>query len=148
MAKILLIDDEPELLDLMREALVDASHEVTAVSDGSYVLDGTTGADFQLVVTDIIMPKVEGIETLVHLLKLNPKLKIIAISGGGRMGSSFHLWLADQLGAYSTLSKPFSLEMLVNLVDQVLGQDSRAEAPERFPNPPKGVRPQPAIEFG
>ena len=60
MAKILLVDDEPDLLAAMAEALNSASHDVTPVSDSRLVLANYTGLEFDLVVTDIIMPGVEG----------------------------------------------------------------------------------------
>ena len=130
MAKILLIDDEPDLLAAMREALCNASHEVTAVSDGSYVVRGDTGVEFDLVVTDIIMPRTEGIETLTYLHARNPDMKIIAISGGGSIDASFHLRMAKRLGAFQTLGKPFSLRKLVETVSQTLNQGDAAKDPD------------------
>ncbi len=120
MAKILLIDDEPDLLAAMAETLNSASHDVTPVSDGHLVLANYTGLDFDLVVTDIIMPGVEGLEILKHLRRTNPNFKAIAISGGGRIEPSFHLRLAKQLGASETLKKPFRLKALVESVERAL----------------------------
>jgi DNA-binding NtrC family response regulator len=110
MAKILLIDDEPDLL-------------------AAYVVGGDTGVEFDLVVTDIIMPRTEGIETLTYLHARNPDMKIIAISGGGSIGASFHLRMAKRLGAFRTLGKPFSLRKLVETVSQTLSQDGAEEDP-------------------
>lgn len=129
-ARILLIDDEPDLLEAMREALCNASHEVTAVNDGSHVVRGDTGVEFDLVITDIIMPGTEGIETLTYLHARNPDMKIIAISGGGSIGASFHLRMAKRLGAFRTLGKPFSLRKLVETVSQTLNQGGAAEDPD------------------
>lgn len=126
MAKILLIDDEVELLEMMREALTNASHDVTAISNGSAVLNGTTGVDFDLVITDIIMPEAEGIEILNFVLNHNPRAKIIAISGGGCMGAPYLLQLAGRLGALVTLPKPFPLGTLVSTAEQMLASDRSA----------------------
>ena len=128
MARILLIDDEADLLEAMREALCDASHEVTAVSNGIYVVRGDTGVDFDLVITDIIMPETEGIETLTYLKRHNPGIRIVAISGGGSIGATFHLRMAERLGAFRTLGKPFALRTLVEAVEQTLSQDDTPEA--------------------
>jgi DNA-binding NtrC family response regulator len=119
-ARILLIDDEPTLLDAMHEVLANAGHEVTPLGDGREVFTGDTGSDFDLVVTDLIMPGAEGIETLSHLLELNPDIKVVAISGGGSLGTSFYLKLAADSGAVRTLAKPFKLRALVDTVDSLL----------------------------
>lgn len=126
MARILLIDDQPDLLFVMHKALTNARHRVTAVSNGQSVLDGSTGVDFDLVVTDMIMPGAEGAETLNYLRRRNPRINVIAISGGGRIPPSFHLRLASSLGALVTLEKPFSLWRLVETVEQVLRQNGQS----------------------
>jgi DNA-binding NtrC family response regulator len=113
MARILLIDDEPDLLAAMCEALRNASHEVTAVNDGNHVVRGDTGVDFDLVIT----------ETLTYLHARNPKMKIIAISGGGSIDASFHLRMAKRLGAFQTLGKPFTLSKLIETVTKTLSLD-------------------------
>jgi DNA-binding NtrC family response regulator len=123
MAKILIIDDEPDFLDLLCKVLARTDHEITAISDGAQVLEGQTGADFDLVVTDIIMPGVEGIETLAYFHRINPDIKLVAISGGGCFDASFHLKLARDLGAVRTLEKPFDVHMFLALVEEVLEED-------------------------
>ena len=133
--RILLIDDEPDLLAAMSEALSNASHEVTAVNDGNHVVRGDTGVDFDLVITDIIMPGTEGIETLTYLHARNPKMKIIAIAGGGSIDASFHLRMAERLGAFQTLGKPFSLSKLVETVAKTLNLDDVPESRDIARNP-------------
>ncbi len=135
MARILLIDDEADLLEAMHEALCAASHEVTAVSNGSYVVRGDTGVDFDVVITDIIMPETEGIETLTYLKRHNPGIRIVAISGGGSIGATFHLRMAERLGAFRTLGKPFPLRALLEAVEETLSQDDAAEAEGPAPSP-------------
>ncbi len=124
MAKILIIDDEPDFLDLLCKVLARTDHEVTAVDDGAQVLEGRTGVDFDLVVTDIIMPGVEGIETLAYFRRINPDIKLVAISGGGCFDASFHLKLARDLGAVRTLEKPFDVYKFLDLVEEVLEEGS------------------------
>ena len=135
MARILLIDDEPDLLAAMSEALRNESHEVTAVNDGNHVVRGDTGVDFDLVITDIIMPGTEGIETLTYLHARNPDMKIIAISGGGSIDASFHLRMAKRLGAFQTLGKPFTLRKLVDTVARTLNPGSARAGRDIAPGP-------------
>ncbi|MCH8237326.1 MAG: response regulator [Proteobacteria bacterium] len=75
---------------------------------------------FDLVITDIIMPEKEGVETIVELKQLHPSLKIIAISGGGRTRNMDFLKLAKQFGADSILAKPFSEDELMEHVNACL----------------------------
>ena len=75
---------------------------------------------FDLVVTDILMPEKEGIETIIDLKTLNPGQKIIAISGGGRDRYQGYLQTASELGADDTLAKPFTGEALLDRVDACL----------------------------
>ena len=120
MANVLLIDDEPDLLSAMAEILTAEGHQVTALSNGLALFEDDFEIDFDLVVTDIIMPGVEGLEIVAHLQKQKPELNVIAISGGGRIEPSFHLRLAQQMGASETLQKPFRLKTLAETVDRVL----------------------------
>ncbi len=121
MAKVLLIDDEADLLVPMEMALSEADHEVTALADGAEALGRVDIADFDLVITDIVMPRVDGLEALRVLRHSNPDLKVIAMSGGGLIDSAFHLRMAEGLGAVRTLTKPFPLKTLVQAVEDLLG---------------------------
>ena len=85
-----------------------------------------------MVITDIIMPETEGIETLTYLKRHNPGIRIVAISGGGSIGATFHLRMAERLGAFRTLGKPFALRTLVEAVQETLTQDD-AEGPVPSP---------------
>ena len=76
-----------------------------------------------LVLTDILMPDKEGLETIQELLALHPKLKIVAMSGGGKFGPDSYLVLAQKLGAKATLQKPFMREELINTIRDVLDEE-------------------------
>jgi len=121
MAKILLADDEPVLLGLLAGMLEYAGHEVVAVSNGNALLD-TCSSAFDLVITDLIMPEKEGIETIIELRRGFPKLKIVAMSGGGRGDAHGYLRLAEKLGAAAILEKPFERDELIALVNKVLAK--------------------------
>lgn len=119
MAKILLADDEDVLRGLLAGMLETDGHSVTMVADGNALLKAVT-ADFDLVITDLIMPEKEGIETIIALRKALPKMKVIAMSGGGRGGPKNYLQLALKLGAVGILEKPFDREKLLSVVQAAL----------------------------
>ncbi len=130
MAKILIIDDELDLLSLMDRILEERDHEVTSVCDGRDVLEGLVGCDFDLAITDMIMPGVDGLEVLAYLVQLNPGIKVIAISGGGYFTPDFHLSLAEKFGAVSTLEKPFQRSDFVATVDRALSRGPGRHDPD------------------
>jgi len=121
MKRILIVDDDEALRLLMCQVLVRAGYEVQAAESGAVALKLFRQQPADLVITDIIMPEMEGLETIIEFLKQRPKLKILAISGGGRFGADDYLPIAGALGAALTLAKPFSLEELENAVRSLLG---------------------------
>jgi len=121
MARILAVDDEDSLRRLLTAVLERAGHEVTTASDGFEAVRLVDAEPFDLVVTDLIMPGMEGIQTIQQLRRLAPELKIIAISGGGRGSAGDYLDLAKQLGATTTLTKPFTPEALLAAVTEAVG---------------------------
>ena len=78
-------------------------------------------ARFDLVITDILMPHKEGIETIMEIRTSNADVKIIEISGGDRSGNNAYLDMAEKLGANRILKKPFGPKQLLSLIDEVLG---------------------------
>jgi CheY-like chemotaxis protein len=127
MAKILLIDDEDDLREFVAIALNYQGHEVTEARSGRVITNpakgGAAAPAFDLIITDIVMPDSEGLETIIAARKAHPASKIIAISGGNRGGSSSgadYLRQARLLGADATLGKPFSTADLFRTVEQTL----------------------------
>jgi DNA-binding response OmpR family regulator len=104
---VLLIDDDLELLRQMTAAFSAAGYRVQAANDGQKGLARFKAEPAELVVTDIIMPTREGVETIVALRRVSAHVKIIAISGGFRVGPEDFLKLARHVGADDTLPKPF-----------------------------------------
>ena len=121
MARILLVDDNAELLKLQGEVLRREGHVVTMATEGNEALLLVQNSVFDLVITDLVMPVREGIETIVELRRIAPSLKIIAMSGGGKVDAKDYLTIARQLGAVQTLAKPFSKKDLLEAVSGVLG---------------------------
>jgi CheY-like chemotaxis protein len=133
MALILVIDDEQMLRRTLRALLERAGHTVVEAEDGN---QGLAQFDVQipdLVLTDIIMPNREGVETIGDIRRRAPQTPIIAMSGGGSRGGDLFLTLAEQLGASATLAKPIRQAELIAAVDAALkpaagGYDARAAA--------------------
>lgn len=128
MRSVLLIEDDLELLRQMAVAFNTAGYKVHAAPDGLAGLSLFAAAAPDLVITDIIMPNREGIETIVALKNANPHVKVIAISGGYRVGPADFLHLARHVGADSVLAKPFRPSQLVALAAQLLTANAPAVA--------------------
>lgn len=121
MARILVIDDEELVRFTVRHALESAGHEVIEATDGAEGMSQVEAKSIDLVVTDVLMPNKEGIETIRELRLLADPPRIIAISGGGRTGNVDFLELARKLGADDVLAKPFTARELTETVSRVLG---------------------------
>jgi len=120
MARILIIDDQEDFRRALVEPIVKAGYEVMEASDGLEGIKLHKERAFDLVITDIIMPEKEGIETIIELKKTFPELKIIAMSGGGRRGSGTYLEIAEALGADYTIEKPFSKNKILTVIKELL----------------------------
>ncbi len=127
MARILVIDDNEHVRDILSDLLIDEGHEVKTADEGRHGLALLADFAADIVITDILMPGQEGIETIQELRAKNPEIKIVAISGGGsRYGVSF-LDMAEKLGAHATLGKPIDAAELAALVQRLTSQDARDE---------------------
>ncbi|MFQ5774226.1 MAG: response regulator [Kiloniellaceae bacterium] len=120
MARILLIDDETEFRQTIRLMLEQAGHEVLEAGNGTDGVEMHKSMDPDLIITDIIMPQKEGIETILALRRHDAKARIIAISGGGRLKMADFLTVARKFGASHTLAKPFRREQLLEAVRECL----------------------------
>jgi CheY-like chemotaxis protein len=118
--KILVIDDDGRFRRLAAKILTAEGHEVIEANDGAEGLRVFQKEKPRLVITDIIMPNQEGIETILELRRENPMIKIIAMSGSlGPSGGAGFLRMAQQLGADETIAKPFRPEELRTVVRRV-----------------------------
>ena len=129
MARILVIDDEGLVRLTVRQALEKGGHKVEEAVDGEEGMKKFLETEPDVVITDILMPNKEGIETILDLRRIRPDVVIIAMSGGGRMKQTSFLDVAKSLGANAVLHKPFELEQLKRTVDETLanktpGQDA------------------------
>ncbi len=113
MYDILVVDDEPMIREGLKVALEMEGHRATTACDGNEAIRLVEENRPQLIITDIIMPESDGIEVITTVKEKNPEIKILAISGGGRISAKDHLHIAKQLGASGVLAKPFSTEDLI-----------------------------------
>jgi CheY-like chemotaxis protein len=109
MSKVLIIDNDPLLCDTLKFAAESAGHSVKLAQNGREGLEVFETFAPDVVVTDILMPEKEGMETIVELRRLNPAVPIIAMSGAAPAGNISFLRIAQKLGANRTLSKPFAM---------------------------------------
>jgi DNA-binding response OmpR family regulator len=120
MAAILIIDDDESVRQALRMVLETAGHVVTEANGGRAGLKLGKAQVFDLVISDILMPEFDGIEMIRALRKVSQKIKILAISGGGRTNPEIFLSMAQQLGADGTLMKPFGKLELLGEVERLL----------------------------
>ena len=122
MRKVLVIDDEPYILLMLKKMLEKAGYEVDLASNGKEGLELFEKESADLVITDIIMPDKEGLEIIMEMKKKRPNLKIIAISGGGRISPESYLECAAHFGASRVFQKPFKQKELVAAVNELIDQ--------------------------
>ena len=120
MPHILLIDDDDLFRGMIRATLQERGHTVTEARNGKEGLALHDLVPADLVLTDLIMPEKEGIETIVELRKKNSGVKVIAMSGGGRVSATDYLKIARQVGAQQVLTKPFSSDELELAIGHLL----------------------------
>ena len=120
MERILIIDDDAQVLDVIHLALAREGYEVLKASNGKEGIKLHRKNPVDLVITDLIMPEKDGIETILELTAEFPEVKIIAISGGGHIGPEDYLLMANMFGAKRTLAKPIERNDLVKAVKEVL----------------------------
>ena len=121
MASILIVDDEPEILKVLKRTLESEGHTTAEAPDGRTALRRFAGRPTDLVITDIYMPNMDGIEFIIRVREAFPEAKVIAMSGGGHLSQDKVLGAASMLGADEVLEKPFSVEDILGAVERVLG---------------------------
>ena len=130
MARILIIEDDDTLRGIIAKSLTHAGHTVSQANNGRKGVAPFKASPTDLVITDLVMPEQEGMETIKILHRDFPALPVIAMSGG-LDGSPLYLDLTRRLGAKITLTKPFTLQQLKSAVDEILASlpPSTGEAP-------------------
>lgn len=128
MSQVLIIDDEAGFRKLLRLILERKGYSVETAPDGRVGLQKFRQQPAELVISDIIMPDVDGLELIRSLMDENPMVKIISISGGGRVSAGNYLDLATKLGARYAFEKPIDREALLKAVEELLAPVDEAIA--------------------
>jgi DNA-binding NtrC family response regulator len=118
---ILVADDEESIRVLLQEWLADASHTVIACGNATEGIVAVKKHRFDLVITDVLMPDGDGLALITELKKVQPAVRIVAMSGGGRyLEGDDCLKMARGMGAHSILMKPFGHKELLAGIKQAL----------------------------
>jgi DNA-binding response OmpR family regulator len=118
--RILVIDDEPTTLDLLHRVLSLKGYDVSTARNGQEGVALFQQQPSDLVITDMVMPVKDGLQTILDLRSDVPGLPVIAISGGGTISKERYLAIAAYLDKVVTIAKPFSLEEITEAVEKLL----------------------------
>jgi len=113
--KVLLVDDEREFIQVLSERMESRGLDVDTAVSGIEAVQRAKGASYDAIVLDLAMPEMDGIETLKHLLEVNPDLQVILLTGYATVGKGIE---ATKLGAMDFLEKPAEIEKLMEKIQQ------------------------------
>ena len=122
MTRILVADDDDAIRHILKEYLEKAGYDVLVAQNGAEALKLGRATPIDLLITDILMPEKEGLETIMEFRRQFPSVKIIAMSGGGTVEAEVYLDFAKTLGAQKIFAKPFELKDLLEEVRKLIGK--------------------------
>ena len=120
MALILLVEDEEKIAATLRKALERRGHTVRCAGDGRAALEIKKASNIDLVIADIVMPDIDGLELIKEIRRTDKTTKILAMSGQAGWIPGGYLRAASAFGADHLLKKPFSTSVLINAVETLL----------------------------
>lgn len=120
MARILIVDDDPDICFMLKLLLERQGHEASTVLSGYMAIECLASDSFDIVLTDIIMPEMDGIELIMKIRLNYPRINVIAISGGGRINAEEYLKMAKLLKVRHTFQKPFKAAELVAAINDLM----------------------------
>jgi CheY-like chemotaxis protein len=120
MARILIADDDSEIRITLQKLLQMVGHEVELAKDGLEAVRILDTETFDLMVTDIVMPNQEGLESIMQARQRHPDLHLIAMSGGGKDRTENYLRMAKSFGAEAIFMKPFSPREMLDKVNELV----------------------------
>ena len=120
-ARVLVVDDDAAVRDLVAAMLESGGYPVAVASNGREALSMLASDGFDVIITDLVMPEQEGIETIKLIRRDYPAVKVIAMSGA--FGGDY-LRIAGYLGAHGTIAKPLRIQTVLDTVQAVLAADA------------------------
>lgn len=120
MATILVVDDEKGMREYLQELLEDAGYEVTAAANGCEAIQLFKQNPFDIVITDLLMPKKDGAETIIELRNYYPDVKIIIVTGGGNINAQDYVELFESLNVTYAFTKPIDKKKLLDAIQTLL----------------------------
>jgi DNA-binding response OmpR family regulator len=120
MARILVIDDDEIMNSMIVQLLSEAGYEVESAQDGNRGLRLWEAKSYDLIITDIVMPEKEGLETILAIRRKSKTVPIVAISGGGKISPEQYLRMAQHFGADYAFQKPFDNDSFLGAVRECL----------------------------
>jgi DNA-binding response OmpR family regulator len=138
MASILVVEDDEDIRPLIAAMLIKSGHTVRQAGNGIEGVKLYRESPSDLVLTDVVMPEQEGLAMIIELRRLNPAVRIIAMSGGFAYDPKLYLHMASRFGADRVLRKPFQFTELIDTVNALLAAPPRGSAPAK---PDGGAKP-------
>ncbi len=120
MPVVMIIDDDRDLREMLRTALLRKEYTVVEADNGREALKNFKPGLTDLVITDLLMPEEDGLKVIMMMRELKKGIRVIAISGGGKAGPGNYLEMAKALGADAVFSKPFAINDLVTRIEELL----------------------------
>ncbi|HAJ04170.1 MAG: hypothetical protein CL683_07315 [Brevundimonas sp.] len=114
LSKCIVVEDDPFWSAEISAALSHANVQILNAQDGRQALDLASRYPDASMVLDLILPEVDGVEVLQKLSEVAPLMRVLAVTGGGRLGAGFYLKLASTFGAKAQLAKPFTAQQLID----------------------------------
>ena len=127
MVRILVIDDELSVLEVLRKILQFEGYDVITATNGEEGVELFRQTPCDLVITDMVMPGKDGLQTILDLRQEDPDLPVIAVSGGGTISKERYLVVAGYLDKVITIAKPFSVESITEAVVKLLSETDEEE---------------------
>ncbi len=110
--RVLIVDDDVDYSISLKEMIENEGHEVTVANSPNQAINLENKSPYDILITDIIMPEMDGLEVIQYIKATHPSTKIIAISGGGYLSATDLLMMAKEFGASMVMTKPFNFSTL------------------------------------
>ncbi|WP_456474133.1 response regulator [Candidatus Pyrohabitans sp.] len=133
MARILIVDDDPQICETLAEILSDEGFEVEYVLSGEEALQRIDSRYYDVVITDLLLPKIDGMEILTHVRRVKPKMQVIMITAFATIENAVE---AMKRGANDYIAKPFKINEIQSAIKRVLEE---AKFREEFISAPRDV---------